>query len=246
MPFRLTSSTLTAIIQPWSDVAQPIYRRVAQLSDAEPGRETLWIGCGAGRSVLWWSERFKTLTEGVDPESAAIEEADEAARKAGLSKLTSFQVADPTDLPHEDKVFDTVVVHMLHLPDPDGRKVLHEAGRVVRPMGTVIGIVPAWLQTPTPKDLKVVDKLGLRPQLGVEWKGFFREAGIVELSVEEAAGDGKWMLQKTLALLVRGWRAAGWLGVRAVMRYEVWALRRMARKRVLGLSIIKGSRWPHG
>jgi hypothetical protein len=82
--------------------------------------------------------------------------------------------------------------------------------------------------------------------MAVEWKGFFREAGIVELSVEEAAGDGRWIIQNTFALIVRGWRAAGWLGVRAVMRYEVWALRHMARKRVIGLSIIKGTRWPHG
>ena len=82
MPFRLTSSTLAAILQPWTEVAQPIYWRVAQLSDAEPGKETLWVGCGAGRSVLWWTERFKTLTEGVDPEQKAIEQADASARKA--------------------------------------------------------------------------------------------------------------------------------------------------------------------
>ena len=246
MPRRLNSTTLLSILQPWSEVAEPIYRRVARLADAEPGRETLWIGCGAGRSVLWWCERFKTLTEGIDPEPEAIEEADNSARREGLTKLTTFQVADPTDLPHENQVFDTVVVHVLHLPSPKGREVIGEAGRVARPMAPVIAIAPSWLQTPSVKDVAAVESLGMSPQLAVEWKGFFREAGIVELSVEAAAGEGRWILQNTLALIVRGWRAAGWSGVRTVMGRSVRALRRLARKRVLGLSVIKGTRWPHG
>ena len=49
-------------------------------------------------------------------------------------------MSDPTDLPHEDAVFDTVVVHMLHLPSPDGKGILREASRVARPMGTVRGV----------------------------------------------------------------------------------------------------------
>jgi SAM-dependent methyltransferase len=246
MALRLTSTTLLAILQPWAEVAEPIYRRVAQLSDAKTGQETLWIGCGEGRSVLWWCEKFKTLTEGVDPESKAIEAADDAARREGLTKLTSFQMADPTDLPHEDQVFDTVVVHMLHLPAPEGKAVLGEAGRVARPMATVIAIVPSWLQTPSDNDVAVVGRLGIRPQLAVEWKSFLREAGLVELSVEEPVGEGRWVLQSTLSLIVRGWRAAGWSGVRAVIGREIRALRRLARKRVLGLLLIKGTRWPHG
>ena len=143
-------------------------------------------------------------------------------------------------------MFDTVVVHMLHLPSPQGKAVMREAGRVARPMAPVLAIAPSWLQTPSDKDAAVVNNLGISPQLAVEWKGFFREAGIVELSVEEAAGEGRWILQNTLALIVRGWRAAGWAGVRAVMGRPLRALRRLARKRVLGLSIIKGTRWPHG
>ncbi len=246
MPFRLTSTTLLAILQPWSEIAEPICRRVAQLADAEAGQETLWIGCGAGRSVLWWCERYKTLTEGVDPEAEAIEAADDAARREGLAKLTTFQVADPTDLPHEDHVFDTVVVHMLHLPAPDGKAVLREAGRVARPMATTIAIVPSWLQTPSAKEVAIVARLGISPQMAVEWKSYFREASLVELSVEEPIGDGRWMLQNMLSLIVRGWRAAGWSGVRAAVGRDIRALRRLARKRVLGLLLIKGTRWPHG
>lgn len=243
---RLPSTTLLSILQPWNEVEEPIHRRLAQLADAESGHETLWVGCGAGRSVLWWCKRFNTFTEGLDPEPQAIDAAEDAARQAGLSQLTTFQVADPTNLPHQDQVFDITLVHMLHLPAPDGKAVVLEAGRVARPMGTVIALVPSWLQTPSDKEARVVKALGMSPQLPVEWKAFFREANIVELTVEEAAGEGRWIAHGVLGLVVRGWRAAGWAGVRAVLRRDVATLRRLARKRILSLSIVKGTRWPHG
>lgn len=243
MPLRVSATTLLSILQPWSEVEEPIHRRLAQLADAEAGREALWIGCGSGRSVLWWSERFQTHTEGVDPDPKAIETAERAARQADLQSLATFQVADPTNLPHEDQVFDTTIVHMLHLPGTVGEQVIKEAGRVTRPMGTVMALVPSWLQTPVDDEIRVIEVVGLNPRLPVEWKGIFREASVVELSVEEAAPDGAWLAHGPLALAVRGWRAAGWTGIRTVQGNEVQALRRMVRARVLGLSIIKGARW---
>jgi hypothetical protein len=87
--------------------------------------------------------------------------------------------------------------------------------------------------------------LGFSPYLSVEWKSFFRDAGLVELSVEEVATGGAWLVYGRLQLLLRGWRAAGWVGVRTVLGHEVRTLCRLARKRVLGFSIIKGTRWPH-
>ncbi len=246
MPRRLAATTLLSILQPWNEVEEPIHRRVAQLADAAPGQETVWVGCGAGRSVLWWCRRFDTFTEGLDPEPRAIEAAEKAAREAGLTKLATFQVADPTNLPHQDQVFDITVVHMLHLPAPDGKAVVLEAGRVARPMGTVIALVPSWLQTPSEKEARVVEALGMSPQLPVAWKGFLREANVVELTVEEAAGEGRWIAHNVFALVVRGWRVAGWAGVRAVLGRDVRSLRRLAKKRILSLSIVKGTRWPHG
>lgn len=245
MPRRLAITTLLSVLQPWKEIEEPLHRRVAQLADAHHGSETLWVGCGSGRSVLWWARRFETLTEGVDPDQQAIEQAERRARDAGMSKLASFQAADPADLPHEDSVFDTVVVHMLHLPGADGRQVLSEASRVVRPMGTVIALVPAWSQKPTDVDAGVLGDLGVEPRLAVEWKGFCRDAKIVELRVEEVAAEGAWLGYGRLKMLLRAWRAAGWLGIRTVLGREVRTLCRMARKRVLGFSIIKGTRWPH-
>ncbi len=246
MPPGLSPTALLAILQPWADVAEPIHRRLAQLADAERGQEVLWIGCGSGRSVLWWARRFQTHIEGIDPDHAAIDTAERAARDTALARLARFQVASATDLPHEEEVFDLTIVDMFALLGAEGDQVLREAARVARPMSTVVALVPAWFSTPEREDAALLQSIGLRPQLLVEWKSFFRDAGMVELSVEDAASDGGWIASGWVGLVVRGWRAARWSGVRAVFGREVRVLQTLASRRVLGLSIVKGTHWPHG
>jgi len=245
MALRLSPATLMVILQPWTEVAEPIYRRVAHLADKGGEGETLWIGCGSGRSVLWWAQKHRSAVQGLDPDARSVEEAESAVRGTDLSGLATFQVADPNNLPHEDQVFDTVVVHMLYLRGASEKLVLQEASRVARPMATVIALVPSWLQTPRENDAQVIESMGIAPNLPVEWKGYLREAGIVELTVEEAAAEGKWLASGFLPLFVRAWRAGAWAGLHALLSREVRTLRRLARRRVLGLSLIKGTRWPH-
>ena len=245
MAIRLSPTELLAVLQPWADVAEPIHRRLAQLAEAGSGQEVLWVGCGSGRSVLWWAERFGTHVEGVDPDQQAVEAAEKAARAVGLQKMATFQITAACELPHEDQVFDVVIVDLLALDPCDGAEVLKEAGRVARPMSTVMALVPTWLSTPDPEDARQLGELGLEPHMLVKWKSFFRGGNIVELSVEEAAQDGGWVSYGWFGLVVRGWRAARWKGVRAVLSPEFRTLRSLAEKRVFGLSIIKGTRWPH-
>ncbi len=245
MSVRLSATRLLTALQPWAEVELPMQRRLAHLANAEPGREVLWIGCGSGRSVLWWCERFGTHTEGVDPDASAIETAERAARNANLAKLATFQVADAANLPHEAAVFDTVIVNMLYLPGADGAAVIREAARVARPMATVIALAPSWLEKPDAADAAAVASFGIAARLVVEWKSLFRDAGVVELSVEDAARNAGWLSHGLPSLVLRGWHAAGWSGVRAMAGREVGVVRRLAKQRVLGFSIVKGSRWPH-
>lgn len=242
---RLSPSTLMAILQPWAEVAESIDERIARLADGAPGCEALWVGCGSGRSVLWWAERFGTRIEGVDPDARAIETADAAARDADLARLVTLQASDAENLPHEADVFDLTVVNMLYLSGADGREVFAQAARVARPMSVVVVLVPSWFSAPAPADVADVAKLGIRPHLLVEWKNYMREAGLVELTVEDAAHDGRWIAPEWLGLLIRGWRAARWRGVGIVLGREMRSLRKLARTRVLGLSMIRGTRWPY-
>lgn len=245
MSLRLSPAKFVEILQPWAEVAEPIHRRLAQLVDAEPGQEVLWVGCGAGRSVLWWAQRFETHVQGIDPDAKAVEAAEVAARESRLARLASFQAAECTNLPHEARVFDVCVANLLQLLEADGGQVVAELARVARPMGTVAALVPCWLSAPAPEDEQAMLGLGLRPALLMEWKHRFRVAGVVELLVEDTSLDGRWISPGWVGLLLRGWRSARWAGIRAVLSREFRVLRALARRRTLGLSVVKGTRWPH-
>ncbi|MFC1640365.1 class I SAM-dependent methyltransferase, partial [Gemmatimonadota bacterium] len=84
MSFRLTPSILLTVLQPWTEVVEPIYKRVAQMVDANDWGETLWVGCGSGRSVLWWAQKFQSITQGLDPDPEAVESAEARVRGTNL------------------------------------------------------------------------------------------------------------------------------------------------------------------
>jgi SAM-dependent methyltransferase len=245
MPGKAHRANLLTALQPWHEVDEGIHRRILQLVDAKPEQDVLWIGCGFGRAVLWWANRLNARVHGVDPDPVAIERADAAARELGLASRVTLQVGDPEDLPHESQAFDLVVIHMLYLPGADAMKVVREASRVVRGYGVVAGIVPTWLSRPSVPEAERLGLLGIHPLLLVEWKQLFREAALVELVAEDAALDGSWISQQWPLVVIRAWRTGGWSAVRACLSRPVFTLARLARRRVLGLSILKGTRWPH-
>ncbi len=86
---------------------------------------------------------------------------------------------------------------------------------------------------------------GVWPRLLVEWKSFLRDGGVVELSVEDAALDTAWIAKGVLGEATRAWQEARWSGLRTVFSEPFRTLRALSARRVLGLSIVKGSRWPH-
>lgn len=245
MPDKASRANLLMALQPWREVDEAIHRRLAQLVDAHAEQEVLWIGCGSGRSVLWWAGRLNARVHGIDPDPGAVERAEATMRQAGLSERVTLQVGNPEDLPHEAQTFDLAVLHMLYLPGADGTAVVREAARVVRPLGVVAGVLPTWLSRPARPDAERIEALGIGPFLLVEWKQLFRDAGLVELTAEDAALDGAWVSRRWPWVIQRAWSAGGWAAVRAALSRPVFTLTRLARTRILGLSILKGTRWPH-
>jgi SAM-dependent methyltransferase len=241
---RISQATLLAVHQPWQGVDEEIHRRLARLADPREGQEVLWVGCGTGRSPLWWAARYQAHVHAVDQDAEAIEQAERSAREAGLSDRVIFQAADPGNLPHEDRTFDLVVLNALYGGAARAPAVIREAARVARPLAVVVAVVPTWLRPPPEHDARRLAQLGVLPYQMVEWKQFFRDAGLVELAVEDAAADGAWLAQG-VGVVGRAWRAARWAGVSAVLSAPAAALRRLSRSRVLGLGIVKGTRWPH-
>jgi SAM-dependent methyltransferase len=241
---RISRVTLLTALQPWREIDQAIHQRLVRFTDPREGQEVLWIGCGAGRSPLWWAERFGAHVHGVDADPDAIAKAEQAARTAGLSQRVVFQTADPGSLPHESQTFDLTILNALFVDATDASAVVREAARVARPMSPVVAIVPTWLGTASPADARQITRLGLSPYQLVAWKQVFRDAGFVELAVDEAA-DGGWLMPGLAGALARAWRAARWAGLTAVLSRPAAVLRRLSRRRVLGLCLVKGIRWPH-
>jgi hypothetical protein len=112
-------------------------------------------------------------------------------------------------------------------------------------MTPVVAIVPTWLGTPSEPDTRQIARLGLSPYQLVEWKQVFRDAGLVELAVDDAALDGAWLVSGLTGAVARAWRASRWKGLKAVLSRPATVLRNLSRRRVLGLALVKGVRWPY-
>ena len=100
--------------------------------------------------------------------------------------------------------------------------------------------------------------LGVRPLLLVEWKQLMRDAGAVELHVEDLSDAMAaprqpllgvaglidfYSLRDRTGVLLRAWRRWGWRGVRETLRHGKDIRHLIARERVVGLALIRGTKW---
>ncbi len=241
---RITSTRLWLALQPWGSVREPILWRMVQLLDnPQEQREVLWIGSGTGRSAFWWAGKHNCHVVGLDPDPEAVAEARETVQQRGVDNI-SFDEADPLSLPYEPGVFDLTVVNALYLSGSAG--LIREAARVTRSLKQVLAVVPTWLRKPSQGERDTVGRVGLEPRMLMEWKSDFREAGLVEISVDDVSDAGRWVQQSLPARLSAGWMQNGWEGLRAALSKPSNEIARLARQRTLGLSLVKGVRWPEG
>lgn len=244
---RQNSSPLTlwSVLQPWDSVQLPLLQAIGRFVEPEQDQDVIWVGCAYPGALFWWTDHYGGTLVGVDPREEVVEACEDLSSETGSTLGVSFQVARITDLPHEERVFDLTIFDALHVPYDVAAQAVAEAGRVARPMSGVVGVVPTWLSTPTEADSEELASEGVKPQMLVEWKNNFREAGFVELQVDDLSSGLSWVSMNPLGSVFHGWNTAGWAGVKVVFSPFSRTIRRLAARRVLGLSLIKGSRWPH-
>ena len=105
-----------------------------------PTTRVLDLGCGTGIVARALAARasFPRRIVGIDYSGELIGAAKRLAREEGIGERVEFRVGDGASLDDDEATFDVVILHTLvsHVPNPDA--VIAEAGRVVRPGGTVV------------------------------------------------------------------------------------------------------------
>jgi len=236
---------------------EELYRHVARLVELGPDREFLVVPCGQAVTAEFLARTTGATGSGVDPDAELIARAAERAKEAGLASGLHYESAPLEDLPYQDAVFDVAIGEIGLAAAEDVQAAVRELARVTRPLGSVVLIQLVWTGNVTPERREALaEHLGLRPLMLVEWKQLLREAGVVDLHVEDWADaaaaprrGGARVLADFLSLRNLGamlWRAGrkwGWRGVRAALARDRQVRALLTRERVLGLSLIKGTRW---
>ncbi len=244
-----------AVLARWRVSEEDIYREALGLLQESEARDVAVTGCGTGSMSIWLAERGELTVTGVDPDPEAIRAAEVRARASDAAPRLSFEQGALDDLPHETAVFDAAVGEPALSGAADPQRAVAELARVVKPMGTVLLLQPTWSSELSGEERElVVERLGMRPHLLVEWKQMLRDAGVVELQVQDwTCGPPRSTSEERAPLNFRdkvqivgqAWRERGWQAARGAVRQEEDLLRALSRERALGFQLMKGVKWPN-
>lgn len=239
---------------------EALYRQIALLTELESEHLLLDAACGRGVSTEFLAGTSGAEVYGLDPNPVFIDDADRRARAARREDRVHFEVGSLQDLPYRDGIFDVSIgeIGLAALADP--AQAVRELARVTRPMGSVVLVQLIWTgNVDAERREALVQHLGARPLLLVEWKQLLRDAGVVELHVEDWSDYSSpfrpavigplhdftemFSVRQKAVILHRAFRRWGWRGVRGAILREMEINKLLTRERVLGLSLIKGTRW---
>jgi hypothetical protein len=253
-----------AVLGRWRATGEDLYREVVGLTELGPGQELLVSGCGEGVTAEWLATRTGAAVTGVDPDAERIERAEARARALPEPLPLSYEQGALDDLPHETAVFDGAVGEPVLAAAASPERAVEELVRVTKPMGSVVLLQLTWSAELGDEGRELlVERLGLRPRLLVEWKQMLRDAGVVDIQVQDwtSGGPGSpgrasgtmrgvgaeppltW--QQKMQIVSRAWRQWGWREARGAVERETTLLRELSRERAIGFQLIKGVKWPY-
>jgi ubiquinone/menaquinone biosynthesis C-methylase UbiE len=234
---------------------ETLYRSVLRQAGVAAESEFLIVPSGRGRAARFIAETTGSAGTGVDPDAQMVSVATERAKATGLGSRLHFEQAPLHDLPYQDAVFDMVLGEIEVAAAAEPESVLRELVRVARPGGTLVLIQLVWVRPPDDdRREELVERLGVRPLMVVEWKQLLKEAGVVDVQVEDwsdLAGSPRRMpllgglselfsVRGKLWLLPRAWHRWGWRGVWATFSRESDLRQLLDQDRVLGVVVIRG------
>jgi ubiquinone/menaquinone biosynthesis C-methylase UbiE len=143
------------------------------------------VGCGVGATACYIAETYGCPVVGVDLRESMVNQAQERAARKGLGELITFKVADATDLPFDNDIFDAVMCESVATFIEDKESVLNEFNRVVKPGGFVGLNEEIWLQMPTPEITESARFIwGIVPDIitAEKWKSLMENAGLIDVT----------------------------------------------------------------
>jgi arsenite methyltransferase len=184
-------------------------RRALELAEVGPQDLLLDVAAGQGASALLAARELGCRVVGLEYGAGAVQEAEAAARAAGLQARVSFVRGDAEALPFAPASFDAVLCECSLCTFPDQARAASELRRVLRPGGrlalsdVVIEQPDADLQGP----LAVLACVGgALPRSGYE--RLLADAGLRVLAVESRHEDALALAQRVHERL-RGARLLG-------------------------------------
>jgi ubiquinone/menaquinone biosynthesis C-methylase UbiE len=266
---RRAPSMLDLIRLSPNDVRPPggrsIYRQIALLADlganAKGGEplEVLDVPCGAGLQLAYLVGEFGVHGSGVDADEGLIGRANARARDLGVEAQLHFQDAPLDALPYRDAIFDLTIGELGLTSDVEPVDAVQELVRVTKPGGNVVLLQLVW-KAPVEEGRrqKLIEHLGTRPLMLVEWKRLLKEAGVEELHTAEWSDEERplrptmakpfpdfsqrFSVRERISILRKAWGLWGWRGVRDTLAREAEVHRLLTRERILGFVILKGTR----
>ena len=259
----------------WRVLSEELYREIARTLEVEPRQELIVLGCGDGVTVEWLAQRTGATATGVESDARLITRAERRIRAAGSKLPVSFEASSLEDLPHESGVFDAGLGEPLLAASADPARAVAELVRVTKPMGVVVLLQLTWSSRIADSTRALlVERLGLRPHHLVEWKQMLRDAGVVDVDVQDWSegplgrsihgaharrkgrpSERQWStprlsIPQKVHIVGRAWRRWGWrAGVmdaaRGALAQERAVLEELSRERAIGFQLIRGVKWPH-
>jgi ubiquinone/menaquinone biosynthesis C-methylase UbiE len=220
-------------------LVEPVHHSAIAALRLPPGSRGLDAGCGIGLQALLLAEAVGPAghVTGLDLSPEHVAYARGLVEKAGLTERISFREGDVSELPFDEDSFDWAwsADCVGYGPQLEALPLLKELARVVKPGGRVA--ILAWsLQMLLPGFPLLEARLnatssGLAPftgDYGPEMHfpralGWFRDAGLEELSVQTFAGDAHAPLSKELRSALVALFAMRWYEVEPELAPEDWA-----------------------
>ncbi len=245
----------SVVLGRWRASVESLYRELCDLLDAAPGRDFLVSGCGDGRNAEWLATKSGANVVGVDPDAQRLNDATVRVQMASGKGAVTFQLSALDDLPFDDAVFDGAIGEPVLAAAADPARAVAELARVVKPYAPVVLCLLTWNAEFDEDDrAAVVERVGIGLRHLMEWKQMMREAGLVDIEVQDWTDRGTrgrvdavpaFTLREKLQIASRAWRRWGWRAARGAVEKETQLLHDLSQERAVGFHVVRGVKWPH-